>query len=69
LNEERFYRFDVERIGKVVFVQEADIGDARPGPSYLLSLLESVTSRLVTVRITAIPMQLSISDHREGIGR
>uniref|UniRef100_A0A914VVH0 Uncharacterized protein n=1 Tax=Plectus sambesii TaxID=2011161 RepID=A0A914VVH0_9BILA len=44
-NEERFYRFDVERIGSTVFVQEADVGDARAGPNYLLSLVENVTSR------------------------
>ncbi|KAM3725793.1 Uncharacterized protein ACO02O_02631 [Dirofilaria immitis] len=44
-NERRFYRFNIERIGNLIIVEEALFGDARPFKTYLQGALDILTGR------------------------
>ncbi|VDO34802.1 unnamed protein product, partial [Onchocerca flexuosa] len=44
-NERRFYRFNIERIGNLIIVEEALFGDARPLKTYLQGALDILTGR------------------------
>uniref|UniRef100_A0A0R3RYM0 PAZ domain-containing protein n=1 Tax=Elaeophora elaphi TaxID=1147741 RepID=A0A0R3RYM0_9BILA len=44
-NERRFYRFNIERIGDLIIVEEAPFGDARPSKTYLQGALDILTGR------------------------
>uniref|UniRef100_A0A915PMH7 Decapping nuclease n=1 Tax=Setaria digitata TaxID=48799 RepID=A0A915PMH7_9BILA len=44
-NEHRFYRFDIERVGNLVIIEEVPYGDARPSKTYLQGALDILTGR------------------------
>ncbi|VDN25012.1 unnamed protein product [Gongylonema pulchrum] len=50
-NEHRFYRFDVERIGNTIFIQDLPYGDARPFKTYIQGALDILTGRYVSIAI------------------
>ncbi|VIO87270.1 Uncharacterized protein BM_BM7728 [Brugia malayi] len=44
-NELRFYRFNIERIGDLIIIEEVPFGDARPTKTYLQGALDILTGR------------------------
>uniref|UniRef100_A0A1I8EZN5 Uncharacterized protein n=1 Tax=Wuchereria bancrofti TaxID=6293 RepID=A0A1I8EZN5_WUCBA len=44
-NELRFYRFNIERIGDLIIIEEMPFGDARPTKTYLQGALDILTGR------------------------
>ncbi|VBB26814.1 unnamed protein product [Acanthocheilonema viteae] len=44
-NERRSYRFNVERIGDLIIIEEMPFGDARPSKTYLQGALDILTGR------------------------
>ncbi|CAG9535475.1 unnamed protein product [Cercopithifilaria johnstoni] len=44
-NERRFYRFNIERIGNLIIIEEVPFGDARPSKTYLQGALDILTGR------------------------